>query len=109
MGVKTIDEFAIRMRAALSGTGLNDRIDDSFVDSVSHMSEDDATTSLEASPWTWAAAQKRLAKAYEEGGAPRWTEQLAREAEAEARIELARRTATVEHNRRQNERPSTVA
>ena len=44
--------------------------------------------------WTWAAAQSRLAHAYDEGGAQRWAEQLAREAEAEARIELARRQQT---------------
>jgi len=78
------------MRAALSGTELTERIDDSAANSVG---SSDITNS---SRWTLVAAQQRLAQAYEEGGVPRWSEQLAQEAEAEARVELARRTAAVQ-------------
>ena len=66
---------------------FNERMDTSF--------KNDATPAqslpAEDLEWTWEDAQARLAKAYDEGGAPRWTEQLAREAEVEARIELAKR------------------
>ena len=41
--------------------------------------------------WTWVEAEKRLARAYDEGGFPLWAWTALREVEAEARLERVRR------------------
>ncbi|KZW01276.1 hypothetical protein EXIGLDRAFT_791707 [Exidia glandulosa HHB12029] len=88
LGVRDTEEFAHKMRSMLPRAmpTLNERMDTSLKTDASTPVQD--TTDTE---WTWAGAQSRLAEAYDEGGASRWTEQLAREAEAEARLELAKR------------------
>ena len=41
--------------------------------------------------WTWVEAEKRLKRAYDEGGFPLWARAAMREVEAEARVERVRR------------------
>jgi hypothetical protein len=41
--------------------------------------------------WKWVEAEKRLKRAYDEGGFPLWARTAMREAEAEARLERVRR------------------
>ncbi|KAF8967378.1 hypothetical protein BDZ97DRAFT_1609186, partial [Flammula alnicola] len=41
--------------------------------------------------WNWEQAEKRLMKAYEEGGFPLWAQTALREVEAEVRVERAKR------------------
>jgi len=41
--------------------------------------------------WSWEEAEKRLDSAFEQGGFPLWAEVALREAEAEARVERAKR------------------
>jgi len=45
--------------------------------------------------WNWEDAEKRLQRAYEEGGLPLWTKIALREVEAEARLERAKREQEV--------------
>ena len=41
--------------------------------------------------WTWEKVERRLKRAYEEGGLPLWSQATLREVEAEARIESIKR------------------
>lgn len=41
--------------------------------------------------WDWEKSEKRLKKAYDEGGFPLWAQAALRELEAEARLERAKR------------------
>lgn len=41
--------------------------------------------------WTWEKAQRRLERAYTEGGFSLWAQMAMREVEAEARVERAKR------------------
>jgi len=41
--------------------------------------------------WTWVEAEKRLMRAYDEGGFPLWARTAMREIEAEVRVERVRR------------------
>lgn len=93
LGVQDTDDFARRIRAVMPHAMpvLNERMDTSLKNDASTGSDAQAVLQTGEPAWTWTEAQVRLTRAYDEGGAARWTEQLAREAEAEARVELAKR------------------
>ncbi|EKM75293.1 hypothetical protein AGABI1DRAFT_103048 [Agaricus bisporus var. burnettii JB137-S8] len=95
-GAYTVPDFARRMRylADKHLTGLKSRI------YRGPENEEERKASREAVPfgsvneeeeWSWEEAEKRLKKAYDEGGFTLWSKVALRELEAEARIERARR------------------
>ncbi|KAF9549709.1 hypothetical protein CPC08DRAFT_648110, partial [Agrocybe pediades] len=54
------------------------------------------STDVEKPKWTWPEAEKRLQRAYEEGGFPLWAKVAMREVEEEARLERERREREVQ-------------
>ncbi|KAF8878768.1 hypothetical protein BD779DRAFT_1447524, partial [Infundibulicybe gibba] len=94
MGVQDTREFAHKMRMAVwtRFPGLTARIhrpveEDDVLDGV----EGVVVESGAEEGWSWGAAEERLQKAYETGGAALWARVALREMEVENRVEQAKR------------------
>lgn len=86
-------EFAHKMRTLirLTAPGLMDRIRRApETDEERHEAHSLAPFGSHEK-WNWLDAEKRLQKAYEEGGVPLWAQTALREMEAEARLERSNR------------------
>lgn len=100
-GTYTVPDFARRMRYLTSQhfTPIKDRI------YRGPENEEERKASLEVAPfgvgvmdeeWTWEEAEKRLKKAYDQGGFTLWAQMALRELEAEARVERVRRQREID-------------
>ncbi|KAF8881032.1 hypothetical protein CPB84DRAFT_1792102 [Gymnopilus junonius] len=105
LGIQDAHEFGQRMRSVLwsSAPGLASRI---------HRppeTDEERRAALQVAPfgiheeWNWPEAEKRLQKAYDEGGVPLWSQAVLRELEAEARVERAKREKEIAAQKRKEE------
>ncbi|TFK33645.1 hypothetical protein BDQ12DRAFT_738659 [Crucibulum laeve] len=111
MGVNNAHDFGQRMRAIMWATlpSLSARIHRSPETQEEHQalrlalsSGMDSVTSSSVidDSWTWEEAEKRLQKAYDEGGFPLWMQAALREMEAEVEVERRKREPDAEHSSR---------
>ncbi|KIJ97080.1 hypothetical protein K443DRAFT_681803 [Laccaria amethystina LaAM-08-1] len=94
LGVKDAQEFGEKMRmtfwSALPTNLLSSIYRPPATDEERHDAYDAAPFDADDG-WTWVEAEKRLIRAYDEGGFPLWARTAMREVEAEARVERVRR------------------
>jgi len=93
LGVQDAREFGQRMRVALwsSAPNLTSRILRPPQTDEERQDVHQVTPFGVQEDWSWAQAEKRMERAYEEGGLPLWAQAALREVEAEARVERAKR------------------
>ncbi|KDR80684.1 hypothetical protein GALMADRAFT_241065 [Galerina marginata CBS 339.88] len=93
LGVQDAREFGQRMRAALwsSAPTLTSRILRPPQTDKERQDIHLVTAFGVQEEWSWDQAEKRMERAYEEGGLPLWAQAALREVEAEARVERAKR------------------
>ncbi|PPR06023.1 hypothetical protein CVT26_007502 [Gymnopilus dilepis] len=102
LGIQDAREFGQRMRAVLwsSVPVLASRIH------RAPETDEERRAVLQVAPfgvqedWSWPEAEKRLQKAYEEGGVALWGQAVLRELEAEARVERAKREREIAERER---------
>ncbi|TFK19393.1 hypothetical protein FA15DRAFT_760066 [Coprinopsis marcescibilis] len=100
MGVNDAREFGVRARALLwsAWPGLTS--------SIHRSPNSEAERQGAHQKWNWEEAEKRLSKAYDQGGIPLWAQAALREVEAEARVERTKREREVQQSLDRTSSPS---
>ncbi|KAF8165644.1 hypothetical protein B0H34DRAFT_787095 [Crassisporium funariophilum] len=93
MGVQDAREFGQKMRSVFWTTvpGLTSRIHRGPETDEERREMHQVAPFGVQEDWRWEDAEKRMKKAYDEGGFPLWAQTAMREVEAEARVERTRR------------------
>ncbi|KAH6887853.1 hypothetical protein BKA70DRAFT_1376965 [Coprinopsis sp. MPI-PUGE-AT-0042] len=98
LGIENVNEFGVRARRFLWSAWP------SLTSSIHRppQGEGERQAAHQVAPfgshenWTWQESEKRLKRAYDEGGFPLWAQTAVRELEAEARVERAKRQREID-------------